>query len=261
KLTRALPAINPGVLTFADGMFGQTAPGLPRDLPQTILLIVQWAVLVAGFVAFLRAGPVTRPGPRRWSARVRRGIGIVAVFGLVLMVWMLYELPFLTIIPAEQIVAGATEGGPPKPNPSAFPSDEQATLAERGRYLYAVSSCALCHGANGAGGLKISWKPMGTLWVRNITPDTVTGIGAWTDPQIARAIRSGVSASGRMMHWQGMIWDHASNWDEEDVRALIVYLRSLPPVRRQIPLPRPPAADDCDVYTFWTVPSQTPGCR
>jgi len=31
---------------------------------------------------------------------------------------------------------------------------------------------------------------------------------------------------GRMLHWQGMIWDHASELDEEDVRALIAYLRT-----------------------------------
>lgn len=259
KLTREFPAINPGALTFADGMFGQTAPGFSRDLPQRIMVLLQWIVLAAGLITSFWARPGVRVRPRR--TRILRGAGIFGFFVVVLIGWMLYELPFLPIIPVKQIVAGATGGGPPRPNASAFPSDEQATLAERGRYLYAVSSCALCHGGDGAGGLKISWKPMGTLWVRNITPDPNTGIGRWTDQQIARAIRSGVSADGRALHWQGMIWDHASNWDEEDVRALIIFLRTLPPVRRQIPAPRPPASDDCDVYTFWTVPSQTSGCR
>jgi len=77
-----------------------------------------------------------------------------------------------------------------------------------------------------------------------------TGIGGWSDGQIARAIRAGVSRDGRALHWQGMTWDHASNWDEEDARALVVYLRSLPPVRHAIPAPRPPAPDDCVVYSF-----------
>jgi len=61
-----------------------------------------------------------------------------------------------------------------------------------------------------------SWRPFGTLWSRNITSDARTGIGAWTDQQIVRAIRSGITPDGRTLHWQGMIWDHASNWDEED---------------------------------------------
>jgi hypothetical protein len=58
-----------------------------------------------------------------------------------------------------------------------------------------------------------------------------------------------------------MIWDHLSNFDEEDVRALIAYLRTLPPVRQAIPPARSPSSDDCDTYTFWTVRSDTPGCR
>lgn len=136
----------------------------------------------------------------------------------------------------------------------------QAALVERGRYLFTVDSCALCHGNDASGGFKISWKPMGTLWMRNLTSDRNTGIGAWSDQQIARAIRSRVSRDGHALHWQGMPWDHASNWDEEDVRALIAYLRLLPPVRKQIPANRTPSSDDCEVYTFWTTPSSSPGC-
>ncbi len=108
---------------------------------------------------------------------------------------------------------------------------------------------------------KVSWLPFGTLWVRNVTPDTATGIGGWSDAQIARAIRAGVSRDGRALHWQGMTWDHASNWDEEDVRALVVYLRGLPWVRHAIPAPHPPAPDDCVVYSFWVKRSALPGCR
>src|SRR5208337_389528 len=101
----------------------------------------------------------------------------------------------------------------------------------------------------GRGGLKVSWVPFGTLWSRNITADTATGIGAWSDAEIVRAVRSGVSRNGRALHWQGMTWDHASNWDEEDIRALVAYLRVLPPVRLVVPTSRPPAPDDCVVYS------------
>jgi hypothetical protein len=57
-----------------------------------------------------------------------------------------------------------------------------------------------------------------------------------------------------------MIWDHASNWDEEDIRSLVTYLQLIPPVKRAIPAARPPAPDDCVVYTFWIAPSSTAGC-
>jgi len=49
--------------------------------------------------------------------------------------------------------------------------------------------------------------------------------------------------------------------DREDVRAVIAYLRALPSVRKTIPPDRAPAADDCDVYTFWTSESHAAGCQ
>jgi mono/diheme cytochrome c family protein len=152
-------------------------------------------------------------------------------------------------------------GGIPRPDPARLPDPTQGALVERGRYLFTVSSCALCHGPDGAGGAKLSWRVLGTVWARNLTPDRETGLGTWSDGEIARALRSGLAKDGRPLHWQAMIWDHASNWDEEDVRAMIAFLRALPPVRHAIPAPRSPAADDCAVYTFWVDRSTVPGCR
>ncbi|MGH2400331.1 MAG: c-type cytochrome, partial [bacterium] len=260
KMARGLPAAQPQVLTFADGVFGQPRGGLPRDLLQALLMGGQWLTLAIGIVAFVFAAPPGSRFPRTRRGRWWAALGIVGLLLVGLLGVALYGLPGLRIIPPEQLVSAASPE-PPRPDPSSFATPEQAALADRGHYLYTVTSCALCHGSNGAGGAKISWKPMGTLWIRNITPDPDTGIGRWSDAQIARAIRSGVAADGRMLHWQGMIWDHLSNLDEEDVRALVVYLRTLPPVRRQIPAARPPAPDDCDVYTFWLEQSVVPGCR
>ena len=164
------------------------------------------------------------------------------------------------MIPPDRI-AQAVTGSIPRPDPASLPDPRAAALVERGRYLFTVASCALCHGNAGAGGAKLSWRPFGTVWTRNLTPDRETGLGAWGDAEIARAIRSGIARDGRVMHWQAMIWDHASNWDEEDVRALIAFLRALPPVRRAVPPPRPPSAADCETYTFWIAASTEPGCR
>jgi cytochrome c oxidase cbb3-type subunit 2 len=241
KIARGLPAAQPRVLTFADGVFGQPSGGLPRGFPQGLLVGGQWLVLAIGIVAFVFAAP---PGSRFPRTRRGRWLGVLGIVGLLfvgLVGVALYGVPGLRIIPPEVLVTAASPE-PPRPDPSRFATPEQAALAERGHYMYTVTSCGLCHGPNGAGGAKISWKPMGTLWTRNITPDPDTGIGRWSDAQIARAIRSGVAADGRMLHWQGMIWDHLSNLDEEDVRALVAYLRTLPPVRRQIPSARPPRA-------------------
>ena len=260
KLTRPLPAAVVTVLTYADGNFGRTDSRVPQGRAQTTLIDSQWMVLIGGALLFTFAGPRERRFPRSVRGWLTFVISVVVLLLLGLVAGVIYALPTLSFIPPEQIVSGAT-AGIPEPDPAGFKTLEQKALVQRGRYLFSVASCAFCHNPNGAGGSKVSWRPFGTLWTRNISSDKGTGIGAWTDGQIVRAIRSGITPDGRTLHWQGMIWDHASNWDEEDIRALVAYLRTLPPVARQIPPARPPAADDCTVYTFWVAKSTVPGCR
>ncbi|HET9803452.1 MAG TPA: cytochrome c, partial [Candidatus Acidoferrum sp.] len=246
--------------TYADGNFGRTDSLDQPSRVQKTLIDLQWIVLIVGALVFSLAGPQERRFPQTMRGQVILVITLVVLLLLSVVGSALYALPTLSFIPPDKIVSGAT-AGIPEPDPAGFKTVEQKALVERGRYVFAVASCAFCHNPNGAGGQKISWRPFGTLWSRNITSDVRTGIGAWTDQQIARAIRSGITPDGRTLHWQGMIWDHASNWDEEDFRALVAYLRTLPPVARQIPAARSPAPDDCAVYTFWIANSTVPGCR
>jgi mono/diheme cytochrome c family protein len=260
KLTRTLPAVPPRVLTYTEGNFGARGGGMARDLPQRVLVAAQWVVIAAGLVGFVVAGPRGRRVPRTVRGWVLVGLVLVGGGVIALLAGIIVRLPALTVIPPEQIAA-ATAGRIARPDPARLGDAPQAQLVERGRYLFTVASCALCHGVDGASGGKLSWRALGTVWARNLTPDRETGLGAWTDAEIARAIRSGIARDGRPLHWQAMIWDHASNWDEEDVRALIAYLRAMPPMRRMIPATRPPAADDCEVYTFWVDASSAPGCR
>ncbi len=257
KLRRPMPAANPTALTFADGNFARNAPRAER--PQQLLMTAQWFVIAFGVLSCV----VITIRERRWPRGVRSWLFLfLTTVGLVFtatVTWAIYGLPALPFIPPEQIVRGATAG---IPTPDMAPlTPEERTMTARGQYLFEVASCAFCHNPDGSGGPKVSWRPFGTLWVRNITPDRETGIGAWTDAAIARAIRSGLTPDGRVLHWQGMIWDHASNWDEEDIRALIAYLRKIPPVRHAIPPTRLPSPDDCEVYTFWVSPSSVPGCH
>jgi mono/diheme cytochrome c family protein len=257
-----LPPIgNPKALTYKAGNYGQTQPGLlPRDWPQSLLIIGQWLILAGGVISFVIAGPRERRFPRGYGGWIRFGLIFFGLILVVFLLWVIYSTPMLAFIPPEQVnlaVASTIH----TPDPASFRSTEEAALAKRGQYLFKVTSCAFCHGNDGSGGSKISMKSFGTLWVRNITPDTKTGIGSWSDAQIARAIRSGVSKDGGVLHWQGMIWDHLSNLDEEDVRALILYLRALPPVAKKIPSPSPPSPEDCEEYTFFLIDSKSPGCE
>ena len=68
----------------------------------------------------------------------------------------------------------------------------------------------------------------------NLTPDPETGAGNWTDEQLVRAIREGVGHDGRQIT-AFMPWNAFSALSDEDVKSIVVYLRSIPPVRNPLP--------------------------
>jgi mono/diheme cytochrome c family protein len=250
KLTRPLPATTPKALTYGDGNFAiDAAKGSPARV-QTILVDAQWIIVALALVLFVRAG--ARPGIGTSIAAV---LAVASAGGLL---YLLSQWPAIRGMPPDPLVK-AFNAGDLTPGTGGMPA-ERVRMVERGHYLYSVS-CALCHRTDGSGGTPISWKPFGTLWTRNITAHPQAGVGAWSDRELARAIRSGVSRDGSQLHWQGMTWDQLSNLEEEDLRAIIAYVRLLPPVSRAVPLPRPPAADDCETYTFYLDKSDQPGCR
>jgi mono/diheme cytochrome c family protein len=260
KLTRAFPAFPTTYLTYGDGNWGLMQGGLARDLPQTLLMWAQVLVLAVGIVAFILAPPPGRRFPKRLRGWLLLVLELVALVLLVFAGYVLYESPQLSFIPPNVLAQGATAAQPALVL-TRVTTPEQKALVQRGQYLYTVATCAVCHGVSGSGGLKVSWRPMGTLWTRNITPDPETGIGTWSDAEIERAIRGGVSRDGYALHWQGMTWDHLSNLDEEDLRAIVAYLHTLPPVKNKVLADRPPAADDCQTYTFWTSADSNYGCK
>ncbi len=74
----------------------------------------------------------------------------------------------------------------------------------------------------------------GKVYAPNITPDIETGAGHWSDDQLARAIREGVSHDGRAL-FPFMPYLDFRHMSDEDLASVVVYLRSLPPVRKQQP--------------------------
>lgn len=67
-----------------------------------------------------------------------------------------------------------------------------------------------------------------TLVARNITPHPELGIGDWTNDEIKRAITQGISRDGRQ-HLAGMAYPYYATITDEDLDAIIVYLRSVDP--------------------------------
>jgi mono/diheme cytochrome c family protein len=74
----------------------------------------------------------------------------------------------------------------------------------------------------------------GRIVAPNLTPDPETGAGNWSDDQIARAVREGIGHDGRAL-FPLMPYERFRAMSDEDLAAVIVYVRSLPPVRNPLP--------------------------
>ena len=119
---------------------------------------------------------------------------------------------------------------------------------ERGRYLTEhVAACFACHTqydlknpvasyqtARKGGGDSFAEHGFPGIVSPNITPDAETGVGAWTDDELARAIREGVGRDGRAL-FPVMPYRNYRRLSDEDLAAVVVYLRSLEPVRHALP--------------------------
>jgi mono/diheme cytochrome c family protein len=116
----------------------------------------------------------------------------------------------------------------------AIPARAQAPDIVRGQYLFGAAGGCFCHTEPGmplnSGGREHT-ASFGTVYATNITPDRETGIGAWTDDEIITAIRAGRRPDGERLvpvhpypAFNGMA--------EEDLRALVAFLRSVPAVHR-----------------------------
>ena len=136
---------------------------------------------------------------------------------------------------------------------SATPFERTPARVERGRYLVEnVLGCMDCHsrkdfkrfgfpptGPTGAGGDCMTEQMgfPGTLCFPNITPEPETGLGAWTDEQILRAIREGVDNKGVGLA-PLMPYNVYKILSDEDGRAVVTYLRTLAPAKNPIPDPQ-----------------------
>jgi mono/diheme cytochrome c family protein len=107
----------------------------------------------------------------------------------------------------------------------------------RGKYVFGAAAGCGCHTVAkqplNAGGRKYV-GPFGTVYSSNITPDPTTGIGKWTDEQIITATRLGRRPNG-----ERLIPVHPytvfNGMTEQDLKDVVAYLRSVPPVNRATP--------------------------
>jgi len=150
---------------------------------------------------------------------------------------------------------------------------------ERGAYLVRAMDCVTCHtpftmGANGpepdmsrylsghpesqkitaapklpepwgmAGSMtNTAWAgPWGVSFTMNLTPDEETGLGRWTFDEFQMAMRSGRHLGRGRPILPPMPAQAVGNLNDEDLRGVFDYLKSLPPIKNRVPDPLPPTA-------------------
>jgi len=158
------------------------------------------------------------------------------------------------LLVAIALIAGAvmwlTVRKPAQRPPSVEKIEATPQRMARGEYLVMhVTDCLGCHsdhlttfaipvkpGTEGEGGFPFGkeFGVPGVVCAQNITSDPETGLGKWTDGEILRAIREGVDRNGNalfpMMPYVGF-----SQLDDEDAKSIVVYLRTLKPIRHVTP--------------------------
>lgn len=129
----------------------------------------------------------------------------------------------------------------------AVVASKDADVIARGEYVtHAIAHCSACHGpaeyagkrelapdlANMSGGNVMRAGPLGVFYPANITPDADTGIAKTSDAELARVIRHGVSPAGTLDPFMTFA---VGPMAEEDILAIISYLRSIKPVKNAVP--------------------------
>ena len=158
----------------------------------------------------------------------------------------------------------------------------QAERVKRGEYLVTIGSCDDCHtpwvvGAKGpapdfsrrlsghpsglvmpeapklpngpwvwigAGTNTAFAGPWGVSYARNLTPEQVSGLGIWTEDMFIKTMRTGRHMGVSRPILPPMPWPSLSKATDEDLKSIFAFLRSLPPVKNEVPDPiiaEPPA--------------------
>lgn len=188
---------------------------------------------------------------------------------------LLFTLILLAIVP---LVAACT--GDVSATPMQFTT--KAAQVERGKYLVNFGGCHDCHtplkmGPKGpepdmsralsghpqdlkvspppkvegpwmatVSGTMTAWAgPWGISYSRNLTPDEVSGLGIWTEDMFVKTMRTGRHMGVSRPLLPPMPWQSINKLNDQDLKAIYAYLRTVKPIRNEVPDPviaPPPAA-------------------
>jgi cytochrome c553 len=153
------------------------------------------------------------------------------------------------------------------------PAPPEMTPVQRGEYIVTAGFCHDCHtplkeGPNGPEpdmtralsghpeNMKVSMPKLSTEWpvsasptftawagpwgvsfTANLTPDSNTGIGVWTEDVFIRAMREGQHMGGGRPILPPMPWVWVRKYSDDDLKAIFAYLKSLKPIENRVPDP------------------------
>lgn len=153
------------------------------------------------------------------------------------------------------------------------PKDAQAARIARGKYLVTFAGCNDCHTplkmtdkgpvpdftrmlSGHPADMKLpppelkpgpwfaatagmtAWAgPWGVSYAANLTPDRNTGLGIWTEDMFIQAMRTGKHMGAGRDILPPMPWQGVATLNDEDLKAVFAYLRSVAPVSNQVPAP------------------------
>jgi mono/diheme cytochrome c family protein len=161
--------------------------------------------------------------------------------------------------------------------PAATATATTQSRVERGRYMVTIGGCNDCHtplkmGASGpepdmsrmlsghpenfavpTNAKAAEWVgmtaaatgtafagPWGISYAMNLTPDSLTGIGTWTEEMFIKTIRSGRHWGTSRPIMPPMPWFNYAKFTDEDIKSVYAYLRTIPPVHNTIHPHTPP---------------------
>jgi hypothetical protein len=188
------------------------------------------------------------------------------------------KLCVLAAIAVSALIVGCTPKNGSSPGVDSTNSASVMPTVERGKYLVTITGCNDCHtpwamGAQGPApdmtkmlsghpaGMIISapamlpppwmatgdmsmtaWSgPWGVSFTANLTPDSVTGIGACTQDQFINALKSGKHQGTGRPILPPMPWNWFSQMTNTDLASMYMYLKTIPPISNKVPDPIPPS--------------------
>jgi mono/diheme cytochrome c family protein len=210
-----LGTIDSANLTSGEGGFGREATSVedyvrairhgidPEGKPIFMPAVVSTANLsdedLAAIIAYVQSVPPVD--------HITHGQNFMPLAKILLAAGVLDKLPVETVSHATQVAAPA-----------------KGATVEYGEYMVNTNDCRICHGPNLNGG------PFPDPTITKISPNLTPGgeLGFWTEEQFMTTIRTGVTPSGHELDNNFMAWKDYSNFYDDELKAIWLYLQSIP---------------------------------